>query len=59
MTRRAFTGRPPAPKPPAEAAAQPPSEARAGLKQYRRVLTFFVFGPPWDDRLGVMDFESF
>ena len=29
---------------PAEAAAKPPSEGKGGLKQYRRVLTFFVWG---------------
>jgi hypothetical protein len=27
---------------PAEAAAKPPPEGKGGLKQYRRVLTFFV-----------------
>ena len=37
---------------PAEAAAQPPAEGKGGLKQYRRVLTFFVLGSSWG--LGVV-----
>ena len=34
---------------PAEAAAQPPSEGKGGLKQYRRLLTFSVWGASGGD----------